>query len=131
MGAAWGTYYYFYNVLQQMALKYGGAKSVEYLSNWTNLAVGTGAGTVACVVTNPLWVVNTRIKLKKGPNRGLLTELFLLFRDEGVRGAMQGLMPALVLVSNPAIQFMSAEWIKTFLVKTVFKQYTRTTLPSL
>jgi hypothetical protein len=87
MGAAWGTYYYFYNVLQVYALQYSRATNVAQLSNWTNLAVGTGAGTVACIVTNPLWVVNTRVKLKKAPSHGLLKELFFLFRDEGVRGA--------------------------------------------
>ena len=130
MGAAWGTYYYWYNVLQHYALRFTNTTHVDELSILTNLAVGTGAGSCACIVTNPLWVINTRVKLKKGPNQGMLMELYLLFRDEGIRGAMQGVVPALVLVSNPAIQFMSAEWMKTFLASSIMTQYTRATLPS-
>jgi adenine nucleotide transporter 17 len=130
MGAAWGTYYYVYNMLQQQALRFSNTAHVGQLSIITNLLVGAGAGSVACVVTNPLWVVNTRVKLKAEASEGLLAELFYLFRDEGFSGAMQGVMPALVLVSNPSIQFMSAEWMKTLLLTNFTTQYTRASLPA-
>lgn len=89
--------------------------------------------------------MNTRIKLKKGPSSGFVQELvalirlvpipavylltcFVLNRDEGIRGAFQGLIPALVLVSNPAVQFSTKEYLQT-LVARRWTKYDRDHLP--
>ena len=114
MGVAWASYYYFYNVFAKRAAALAGKASPAGLGNGWNLAVGAGAGTVTCVVTNPLWVVNTRVKLrgKDARSEGVLAELARLHREEGVAGLFQGLVPSLVLVSNPSVQFMCAELIK-------------------
>jgi adenine nucleotide transporter 17 len=114
MGVAWASYYYFYNVFAKRAAALAGKASPAGLGNGWNLAVGAGAGTVTCVVTNPLWVVNTRVKLrgKDAKSEGVLAELARLHREEGVAGLFQGLVPSLVLVSNPSVQFMCAELIK-------------------
>jgi hypothetical protein len=141
MGASWSSYYYYYNVLQRIMVQRNTRAGDGPLSNLANLLVATGAGTITCCVTNPLWVVNTRIKLKGPeenkvpptitqhhspphppthpppslPTQGLFVELATLAREEGYRGLFQGLIPSLVLVSNPAVQFMFAEWLKRLL----------------
>eukprot|EP00937_MAST-01D_sp_MAST-1D-sp2_P001553 g1553.t1 len=120
MGVAWASYYYFYNIFTTRAMRAEGVTRATDLGNSWRLLIGAGAGTVTCVVTNPLWVVNTRVKLRPKdapPSRGLVNELLQLFREEGLPGLFQGLAPSLVLVSNPAVQFMSAELLKRAYVR--------------
>ena len=125
MGVAWASYYYFYDVFTAEAVRLAGASRAAQLGNGWRLCVGTAAGTVTCVITNPLWVVNARVKLRPKdapPSEGLVSELLQLFREEGMPGLFQGLVPSLVLVSNPAVQFMCAEAIKRVYLRWLAKR---------
>ncbi len=75
--------------------------------------------------TTPLWVVNVRIKmqgtkLKKGDENlrkypqyhGVIDGLVKVSKTEGIAGLWSSTLPSLVLVSNPAIQFMIYELLK-------------------
>ncbi|CAH1794554.1 unnamed protein product [Owenia fusiformis] len=86
------------------------------------------AGCINVLVTTPLWVVNTRIKLqgvqfktethqeKKVPKyTGLIDGLMRIWREEGIRSLWSGTLPSLVLVSNPSVQFMVYESLKRYL----------------
>lgn len=116
MVVSWFSYYYTYRVVQQnrVVQRLGIASST---SAWSDLLNGTVAGTITCVLTNPLWVMNTRIKLRGSdqPSQGYPRELWSLISEEGVAGLLQGIGPALVLVSNPALQFMCAEQFRRYL----------------
>ncbi len=91
----------------------------------TDLLFGSVAGVVVTIVTNPLWVVNTRLKLQgaklkssvykdlKHPRyNGILDCLVKIVQYEGILELWKGLFPSLVLVSNPGIQFMVYEGLK-------------------
>lgn len=73
---------------------------------------GMLAGSVNVIITSPLWVVNTRMKMKKNPYSSLFEGLLDVFQKEGVKGLWSGTLPSLLLVSNPAIQFMVYEALK-------------------
>ncbi len=75
--------------------------------------------------TTPLWVVNMRIKmqgtklmkgdenLRKYPQYdGVIDGLVKVSKNEGIAGLWSSTLPSLVLVSNPAIQFMVYELLK-------------------
>jgi adenine nucleotide transporter 17 len=72
-------------------------------------------------MTNPIWVLNTRMVVKKDEDgkpavkRGTLETAAKILRDEGVQGFFQGLLPALVLVINPIIQYTAFERFKAML----------------
>ncbi|XP_061557253.1 peroxisomal membrane protein PMP34 [Phycodurus eques] len=95
----------------------------------TDLLVGIAAGVVNVLVTTPLWVVNTRLKLQgsKFHNtdiqltnyRGILDAFVQIIHDEGVGALWNGTFPSLLLVLNPAIQFMIYEGLKRQLRKGV------------
>ncbi|XP_019719975.1 peroxisomal membrane protein PMP34 isoform X2 [Hippocampus comes] len=80
------------------------------------------AGVINVLVTAPLWVVNTRLKLQgsKFHNtdiqptnyRGIWDALGQISRDEGVWALWSGTFPSLLLVLNPAIQFVIYEGLK-------------------
>ncbi|XP_077395905.1 peroxisomal membrane protein PMP34 [Festucalex cinctus] len=95
----------------------------------TDLLVGIAAGVVNVLVTTPLWVVNTRLKLQgsKFHNAdiqptsycGIWDAFRQITRDEGVGALWNGIFPSLLLVLNPAIQFMIYEGLKRQLRKGV------------
>ncbi|KAK1877427.1 Peroxisomal membrane protein PMP34 [Dissostichus eleginoides] len=87
-----------------------------------DLMIGIAAGVVNVLVTTPLWVVNTRLKLQGSKFRnadirptnysGILDAFAQIIRDEGGGALWNGTFPSLLLVMNPAIQFMIYEGLK-------------------
>ncbi|KAM7324803.1 hypothetical protein ACRRTK_017108 [Alexandromys fortis] len=91
------------------------------------LVVGFVAGVVNVLLTTPLWVVNTRLKLQKAKfqnediiptnYKGIIDAFHQIIRDEGVLALWNGTFSSLLLVFNPAIQFMFYEGLKRQLLK--------------
>uniref|UniRef100_A0A182QKN9 Peroxisomal membrane protein PMP34 n=1 Tax=Anopheles farauti TaxID=69004 RepID=A0A182QKN9_9DIPT len=120
------NFVYFYTFHSLKALRGGGQSALG------DLLLGSLAGVVNVLTTTPCWVVNTRLKMKglrqqqRGPSSssssssnhndvkydGLLDGLQYIARTEGVRGLWAGAVPSLMLVINPAIQFMVYEALK-------------------
>eukprot|EP01068_Selenidium_serpulae_P013753 Selendium_serpulae@DN6001_c0_g1_i2.p2 len=73
------------------------------------------AGVVSAIVSNPVWVVNTREKIKQSRKNWFLTSLISLVEEEGLSSLMAGVGPAIVLVFNPTIQFVVYERLKVVL----------------
>ncbi|XP_023077888.1 peroxisomal membrane protein PMP34 isoform X2 [Piliocolobus tephrosceles] len=92
-----------------------------------DLVVGFVAGVVNVLLTTPLWVVNTRLKLQGAKFRnedivptnykGIIDAFHQIIRDEGISALWNGTFPSLLLVFNPAIQFMFYEGLKRQLLK--------------
>ncbi|XP_040862838.1 peroxisomal nicotinamide adenine dinucleotide carrier isoform X3 [Glycine max] len=137
--ASQGVYYYLYQIfrnkaeaaaLQQKKMGVGDG-SVGMLSS---LVVAVLSGSVTVLLTNPIWVVATRMQthrkeLNRTPaDQGLLvsTEQPILsavehlpygtsqviqdiYSEAGILGFWKGVLPTLIMVSNPSIQFMLYE----------------------
>lgn len=114
------VYFYVFHGLKTLLLQEGVAQN--YLKD---LVFGMLAGTIAVILTNPLWVVNTRLKLqgakfKSGDYKskrychysGIIDCLYKICKYEGVKTLWSGTSASLLLVSNPAIQFMVYETLK-------------------
>nr|XP_057906345.1 peroxisomal membrane protein PMP34 [Doryrhamphus excisus] len=110
------VYFYCFHTLKASWLKdHQSASRVDLL-------VGIAAGVVNVLVTTPLWVVNTRLKLQGSkfhntdirPTNycGIWDAFVQIVRDEGVGALWNGTFPSLLLVLNPAIQFMIYEGLK-------------------
>ena len=91
---------------------------------------GALAGSATVLMTNPIWVVNTRMTTRKSeasdeslpgapatPQKAppTLGTLFALVREEGFARLFAGVMPALVLVINPILQYTVFEQLKQML----------------
>uniref|UniRef100_A0A6J0T9F1 Peroxisomal membrane protein PMP34 isoform X2 n=1 Tax=Pogona vitticeps TaxID=103695 RepID=A0A6J0T9F1_9SAUR len=84
-------------------------------------------GIVNVLLTTPLWVVNTRLKLQGAKFRnediiptnykGIVDAFHQIIRDEGILALWNGTFPSLLLVFNPAIQFMFYEGLKRKILK--------------
>ncbi|KAH7355943.1 mitochondrial carrier domain-containing protein [Pyrenochaeta sp. MPI-SDFR-AT-0127] len=127
------VYYYWYewtrSFFEKAALKAGRASSK--LTTIESMIAGAIAGSATVLMTNPIWVVNTRMTTRKSeasedalpgapkPSKApsTLGTVVALIRDEGPARLFAGVMPALVLVINPILQYTVFEQMKQYLEK--------------
>ncbi|CAH1274198.1 SLC25A17 [Branchiostoma lanceolatum] len=100
-----------------------------------DLCLAFMAGVVNVLLTTPMWVVNTRLKLQgakftgeeqrenKPPHyKGIVDAFRRIVRDEGVSALWSGTLPSLLLVFNPAVQFMFYEGFKRSLTRVTHQE---------
>lgn len=115
---------------ERAAVKAGRAS--KKLTTVESMIAGAIAGSATVLLTNPIWVVNTRMTARKSEsnedvlpgNEGKRTKkpstlatLISLLRDEGPLALFAGVLPALVLVINPILQYTIFEKLKDVLEK--------------
>ncbi|XP_062931811.1 peroxisomal membrane protein PMP34 isoform X2 [Cynocephalus volans] len=115
------VYFYTFNSLKAVWVK------GQHSTTGKDLVIGFIAGVVNVLLTTPLWVVNTRLKLQGAKFRNedivptnyksIVDAFHQIIRDEGILALWNGTFPSLLLVFNPAIQFMFYEGLKRQLLK--------------
>ena len=134
-----GIYYWWYEFskssIENHAIKSTGRR--RPLTAAESMLAGLIAGCATVILTNPIWVVNTRETAKKDVDAlkhdlslkdlpaieaakqvaqrapGFLRILVDIIKTEGVGALWSGVIPALVLVINPIIQYTVFEQLKT------------------
>ncbi|ORZ31081.1 mitochondrial carrier domain-containing protein [Catenaria anguillulae PL171] len=112
---SWGLYFWWYSQLKQHMVDDPTSTSQIRLSPQQHLGAAALAGALTSLLTNPIWLVKTRMCLQPADApiyRGLAHALATIARHEGLRGLYRGLTPALFGVSHGAIQFMVYEELK-------------------
>ncbi|KAI3964994.1 hypothetical protein MKW92_026274 [Papaver armeniacum] len=138
--ASQGVYYYFYQVFRSKAeaaaiARFKKGHGDGTVGIFSSLLVAAFSGCVNVLLTNPIWVVVTRMQthrkaskfpkpsltLSVAPDEELQTSeiepppygttnaVQELFDEAGIRGFWKGVGPTLLMVSNPSIQFMIYE----------------------
>ncbi|KAG0086316.1 hypothetical protein BGZ93_000177 [Podila epicladia] len=110
---SWGLYFYLYaGIKGQMPVD----PATGRLGPTQHMVASVLGGALTAVVTNPLWVIKTRMcttkKTTPGAYQSLGQGLATLVRAEGIQGLYRGIIPALFGVSHGAIQFMAYEQLK-------------------
>eukprot|EP00049_Salpingoeca_infusionum_P000709 m.41833 g.41833 ORF g.41833 m.41833 type:complete len:363 (+) comp10617_c0_seq2:215-1303(+) len=86
-GVAWGSYFYLYNFLKTAARS---DNEDEQLSHVMHLSLATIAGMATMTISNPLWVLKTRMCLETLPltqsSPGITASLRQLYAKEGMAG---------------------------------------------
>eukprot|EP01025_Chloroclados_australasicus_P003888 TRINITY_DN10928_c0_g2_i1.p1 TRINITY_DN10928_c0_g2~~TRINITY_DN10928_c0_g2_i1.p1 ORF type:complete len:319 (-),score=26.44 TRINITY_DN10928_c0_g2_i1:217-1173(-) len=129
-----GLYFYLYAYLKMtvLALKNKKDKVKKVVADLSVVEASIVAFLAGCgnvLITNPIWVVATRMitaKKQSASGNGLVRVVTDIYQDYGVLGYWKGVLPSLVMVSNPVIQyslfeFLCAEWRKTKLVNQQYK----------
>ena len=121
---SWGGYFFVYESLkreyaQMISRSDASSKTLTSIENFT-LACLAGASMV--VVTNPVWLIKTRMQLQmkhaakehnmKAPYNGILDAGRTIVRDEGFWALYKGAGPAMLLVSHGGVQFVVYEYLK-------------------
>lgn len=94
------------------------------------MLAGALAGSATVLITNPIWVVNTRMTARKheseeqvlpgaAPKKAPSTvgTFLSIVKSQGLVGLFAGVLPALVLVVNPILQYTFFEQMKAILEK--------------
>ncbi|KAK7746787.1 hypothetical protein SLS53_001975 [Cytospora paraplurivora] len=130
------VYYYWYEwtraFFEQAAVKAGRAS--KKLTTVESMIAGAIAGSATVILTNPIWVINTRMTTRKNqadeteelplpgtagakprakaPPSSTIGTLLHMLRHEGPQALFAGVLPALVLVINPILQYTLFEQLK-------------------
>lgn len=107
-------------------------RASKRLTTIESMIAGAIAGSATVLLTNPIWVVNTRMTTRKRneeSDQGILLgakpqkapttvgTLLALLKEEGPQALFSGVVPALVLVINPILQYTIFEQLKNLLEK--------------
>ncbi|KKK16077.1 hypothetical protein ARAM_000722, partial [Aspergillus rambellii] len=119
------VYYYWYewtrSAFERAAVKAGRSKK---LSTAESMIAGAIAGSATVLITNPIWVINTRMTARqsedsqslpdapKKPRTSTFGTLMELLKQEGPKALFAGVLPALILVINPILQYTIFEQLK-------------------
>ncbi|KAL3470401.1 mitochondrial carrier domain-containing protein [Aspergillus californicus] len=120
------VYYYWYewtrSTFERAAEKAGRSKK---LSTSESMIAGAIAGVATVLLTNPIWVINTRMTARRSqldeqslpgaPNKqraSTFRTLLELLQKEGPTALFAGVFPALILVINPILQYTIFEQLK-------------------
>ncbi|CRL30134.1 Mitochondrial substrate carrier [Penicillium camemberti] len=114
---SWGLYFLCYSSLKDTIRAYREEREQILTSSDYLLASGS-AGVITSVLTNPIWVIKTRM-LSTGSHAPGAYSSFTsgakqIHQVEGIPGFYRGLIPALFGVSHGALQFMAYEQLKLF-----------------
>ncbi|WZZ48722.1 hypothetical protein YC2023_048829 [Brassica napus] len=144
--ASQGVYYYFYQVFRNQVEAAAIKQKKKGLGDgsvgmFSSLLVAALAGSVNVLMTNPIWVIVTRMQTHKKMPKGLQTvpeppsadvealvpaeprpygtfnTIREIYDEAGVTGFWKGVIPTLIMVCNPAMQFMLYETMLSKLKK--------------
>jgi len=131
------VFFYMHSFLKQLLLSPANRHWLQSMSSsnskgaaaasgklYLSLIASSLAGIINVLLTNPLWVANLRIVTSSSSSRkqhdndnnkneNLWRELQQIVQTEGWGHLWQGTAASLLLVSNPVIQFVAYEQIKT------------------
>lgn len=154
--SAWGLYFFGYDVVKRwfssrepfslvrilsQTHDFPNGRTQRPLNALEHILAASITGTCVSALTNPLWVVKTRMFLdltpaltaedmkklrpeelakfeqrintaQRIPYKGLTDALFTIYRREGIAGLYRGFVPSLFGVSHGAVQFMCYEELK-------------------
>lgn len=114
-------YYYFYEFTSNIFLRanLSAKRKQRGLTTVQLIVTGAIAGAITVVGTNPFWVANTRMMTmakEDGKSHSAFKALMEIVEKDGVSTLFAGVLPALVLVINPIIQYTIFEQIKNAII---------------
>lgn len=121
------VYYYWYEwtraAFEKAAVKAGRAS--KKLTTVEAIIAGAIAGSATVLITNPIWVINTRMTARRSEadeqglpggspkkSKSTIQTLLDLLKNEGPSALFSGVLPALILVINPILQYTIFEQMK-------------------
>ncbi|BDA49053.1 Peroxisomal membrane protein PMP34 [Coccomyxa sp. Obi] len=120
-----GVYFYFYSLLRQFFVarhqRLTLTKSQD-IGVGPSLLVAFLAGCGNVLLTNPIWCVATRMQayqksIEEGNEHvkppGPLETCKEIYKEHGILGFWTGVLPSLVMVSNPSVNYMLYEYLRS------------------
>ncbi|CCH42505.1 Calcium-binding mitochondrial carrier protein [Wickerhamomyces ciferrii] len=118
---AWSIYFTSYRIFKDLINKQSTSSDSlilkdSNLQSWQYLISAFGAGSFTALLTNPIWVLKTRIlstsKSSPGAYSNIKDGVLRVLNEEGIRGFWKGLIPSLMGVGQGALQFTIYDTLK-------------------
>jgi adenine nucleotide transporter 17 len=119
-----GVYFFWYELSKSNIKSY---TNREKMSTLESMLASTCAGTATTLTTHPIWLINTRCAAKVSlaneadptsvKTIGAIEMFKRIVKEEGFFSLWNGIVPALILVINPVIQYTSYEQLKNLVLK--------------
>ncbi|OAX78827.1 hypothetical protein ACJ72_06860 [Emergomyces africanus] len=113
---SWALYFLWYGNIKNALRTFHGSK--HGLGSLDYFAASGVAGVLTAFLTNPIWVIKTRMlstgSHAPGAYPSLVAGVRAIYRSEGITGFYRGMVPALFGVSHGALQFMAYEKLKQY-----------------
>jgi solute carrier family 25 folate transporter 32 len=118
-GMSWGLYLFFYNTIDVLNNKEYKRKDLTLKDR---IIYSTIAGITTITITNPIWVVKTRMCLQYSKSQiNMYKNMFdcirKIYQLEGIKAFYKGLVPGIFGTIHGTIQFVSYEQMKDFYAK--------------
>lgn len=114
--AGWGLYFLWYSQAQDLVRNVRSYDPGHQLTAFDYLCASSLSGVLSAILTNPIWVIKTRMLTtsvsQAGAYTGMISGLQSIYKTEGTRGLFHGLTPTLVGVSHSSLYFMAYEKLK-------------------
>lgn len=81
------------------------------------MVITTLAGSLTTLITTPIWLIQTRMCVDETGKKTLLEHIKDIYKEGGVRAFWKGLVPSLVLVLNPIINFLIYEYLRKKMIQ--------------
>jgi solute carrier family 25 folate transporter 32 len=120
-GLSWGLYLFLYNTVDVINTKNYKRKTITFKDR---IIYSTIAGITTMAITNPIWVVKTRMCLQYPDSKTnihyktMFDSIRKIYKLEGIKAFYKGLIPGIFGTIHGTIQFVSYEQMKDFYVKT-------------
>eukprot|EP01132_Coremiostelium_polycephalum_P002611 gene2611-3236_t len=122
-GVAWGAYMHFYESYKNLLKSNQGGLEMLPLSQ--NFICGVAAGASQVFITNPIFLIKTRMQLQKPGSEsyytGFLDGIKKTIQNEGFAGLYKGVVPALWLTLHGGVQILSLSATEIFIASTTSK----------
>ena len=112
--ASFGSYFFCYRLLKNLVTHALNVKESE-LNSGHIMLITAMAGSTSSIFANPFWLLNTRMTLAKD-KKSMLQTIKEIYKTGGIREFYKGVLPNMILVLNPIINFVVYEAIKKVLM---------------
>jgi solute carrier family 25 (peroxisomal adenine nucleotide transporter), member 17 len=127
-----GVYYYVYQWAVEVIMKLKNITKASRMTMLDNVIVAAVAGIATVLASTPVWTINMRMTVAKKAQiqstpgspqstsqgrKSLLGTAMEIIQERGIPGLWSGLLPALILVSNPIIQYVLFERLKILIAR--------------
>jgi adenine nucleotide transporter 17 len=113
---SFGIYFWWYRFWKNVYYKILKRKE---LSDFDISIITLLSGTINTFLTNPIWLINTQMSLSKD-NKSLFATIKETYQKDGISEFYRGVIPNLLLLINPIINFVLYEGLKKLLLKRKF-----------
>ena len=114
--ASFGIYFFWYRFFKNLFKHVTGR---ENFGDLDILVITVLSGVINSILTNPIWFINTRMSVSK-EKKSIVQTITDIYKSEGITAFYKGVLPNMVLVTNPVINFVIYENLKRMMLQKNF-----------